>query len=123
MSSILCHRLEIVHVNDVEKISDNQIFLKPDKQLLSVNLENNAIYNREKANNNPGSVYTETVTATTKERNDFPFSDFSLRYYILRLYTDKKSFIVGSIEYPAILTFTNNKMLVNLSFKATSPIK
>ena len=123
MNNILCQRLEIIHVNDVEKIVDNRIFPISGKQPRLINLEDSAVYSRDKANSGQGPILNETVTASTKEVGDFPFSELSLQYFILRLYTDKESFVVGSLEYPAILTYTNDKLFVNLSLKTSSPAK
>lgn len=121
MNSIICQRLKVVHRDDIEKMYPGTIKLKNGKSFMNIPLEESATYQSSSKNESGGMVITETVTATTKYDEKLFLIRFPLQYYVLMLYTNKGSFIVGSPEYPAELTHSNDKIFVNLTFKAVSP--
>lgn len=120
MNSIICKRLEIVHRDDIEKMYPGTIKLREGKSFMNIPLEGSATYQNTSSNENAGQLITETVTARTKYDEMLFFIRFPLQYYILRLYTNSGSFLVGFIEYPAELTHSNDKIFINLTFKAVS---
>lgn len=118
MNSVICKRLEVLHQSDIETMSPGTLHLKEGKSFVNIPLEENAIYLSVSRNENAGTLVTETLTAKTKYNEALLLI---LQYYVLRLYTDSGSFLVGSLDYPCELTHSNDKIFVNLSFKAVSP--
>lgn len=119
---VICSRLELVHISDIEKMENNNIEFKPDKNFLQLTLEGNADYSSQSQNTKSGKILNETISAKIKYESDLPFCNHALKYYILKLYTDSGPFVVGSIDYPTELSYNDNKLVINLNFKASSPI-
>lgn len=119
---VICSQLELIHISNIEKMDANQIELKPEKKFLQLILEGKADYSNQSQQTSAGTVLNETVKAKIKYGSDLSFIDSSLKYYVLRLYTDSGSFIVGSIDYPTELTYNENKVYINLTFKSSRPI-
>lgn len=122
MNEIICKRLEIIHISEIEDMSENRIDFKESKGFISVPLEDIAIYQSFTENQNAGISLNETVTAKMKPLDNFYLFNFPLCYYILRLYSDSESFLVGSLNYPAELTRNYSKPILNLSFKSYQPV-
>lgn len=121
MNKIICNRLELIHVSDVKGSGNGNVELKNNKSFTSVVLEEKAKYDSQTQKNASGVLKNETVSAKIRYNDDLRILQSDLQNYILRLYTDKESFIVGSVDYPAKLTYTSDKIYVNLTFKTSSP--
>lgn len=119
---VICSQLELIHISDIQKMVANQVELKPDKKFLQLILEGKADYSNQSQQTGAGTVLNETVKAQIKYEDALPFIDSALKYYVLRLHTDSGSFLVGSIDYPAELTYNENKVYINLTFKSSKPI-
>lgn len=122
MPTTICSQLELIHWNDVEKMDGNQVTLVPDKKFIRLILEGNATYQAQPSLSAAGSKLDETITAKIIYQKNLPFLLSALKYYILKLYTDDGWFIAGSLDYPAELTYADNKNVVNLTFKVSSPL-
>lgn len=120
MTEIICSRVDLIHVNHVDWIYDNTISLKEGKNFIYLSP---ATYQSSRSNPDAGPVLTETVTAKVKMSFELnSILKISLKNYILRLYTNDRIFLTGSLDYPTELTFSSDKIFVNLTFKAISPL-
>lgn len=123
MTEIICSRVDLIHVNHVDWIYDNTISLKEGKNFIYLSLTEPATYQSSRSNPDAGPVLTETVTAQVKMSFELnSILKISLKNYILRLYTNDRIFLTGSLDYPAELTFSSDKIFVNLTFKAIFPL-
>lgn len=123
MTEIICSRVDLIHVNHVDWIYDNTISLKEGKNFIYLSLTEPATYQSSRGNPDAGPVLTETVTAKVKMSFELnSILKISLKNYILRLYTNDRIFLTGSLDYPGELTFSSDKIFVNLTFKAISPL-
>lgn len=123
MTEIICRRVDLIHVNHVDWIYDNTISLKEGKNFIYLSLTEPATYQSSRSNPDAGPVLTETVTAKVKMSFELnSILKISLKNYILRLYTNDRIFLTGSLDYPTELTFSSDKIFVNLTFKAISPL-
>lgn len=119
---VICSQLELIHISNIEKMDANQIELKPERKFLQLILEGKADYSDQSQQTSAGTVSNETVKAKIKYGSDLSFIDSAFKYFVLRLYTDSGSFIVGSTDYPTELTYDENKVYINLTFKSSKPI-
>ena len=122
MNKVICRQLEMIHISDIEKMESEHIELKSDKKFLRLLMEGNADYTNQIKQSDAGTISNETINAKIRYQSDLPFINTALKYYVLRLRTDSGSFIVGSIDYPAELTYSDNKVFINLTFKASKPV-
>lgn len=123
MTEIICSRVDLIHVNHVDWIYDNTISLKQGKNFIYLLLTEPATYQSSRSNPDAGPVLTETVAAKVKMSFELnSILKISLKNYILRLYTNDRIFLTGSLDYPTELTFSSDKIFVNLTFKAISPL-
>lgn len=121
MNRIICNRIELVHQSQIARMSDTTIELKANMSFTLLNLESKATYSSQTQKETAGILKTETVTAKIRYDQNNILLSTNLQNFIIRLYTDNETFIVGSLDYPAKLTYTSDKIYVNLTFKATSP--
>lgn len=123
MTKIICNRIDLIHVSNVIWLHENNIALKEGKSFLTISLTEPATFQSSRNNSDSGSTVTETITA--KARLDVTLEliiRVSLKNYILKLYTDDRIFFSGSQDYPSELTYSSDKIFVNLNFKATLPL-
>jgi len=118
MVEIICNRMKFIHIDDIESMNSDSIIFMPDKDLINLMPESEIIYQQSSQNNNPGVLYTETVSLDVRYNDNLFFIKNPLIYYVLKLYTPDSDFIVGSKDYPAILTYSGNRNIVSLSFRA-----
>lgn len=111
----------MIHCSEVEGIFINEIRLKKNQTFLNLPLED-IEYSSQYQFSDAGSILNETVTARIRYSPDLEFLEAALVYYVLRLHTNTSTFLVGSTQYPAILTYRNDKIQVNLTFKASKPL-
>lgn len=121
MNKVICKRLEMILHSNVEGIIKDKIYLEKNKGFTSIPLEK-IEYMSQSSPSDAGNVLNETVTARVRYSQDLMFLNTALKNYILRLHTGDVSFFVGSPDYPAVLTYSTDKIYVNLTFKATSPL-
>lgn len=121
MNRILCNKIELIHISDIVSMEKDQITIRDGMEFLLLPLEDSASFSRQSSVGNPGVVFNDQVTARLKFKADYSFINTQLKYYVLRLHTDASQFIVGSLDYPAELTFTTDNIFVNLTFKASMP--
>lgn len=121
-NKVICKQLELIHISDIEKMDKDQVEFKPDKNFIRLALEDKAVYTNQSQLTEAGVTLEETISARIKSANDLTFINTALKYYVLRLHTDSGTFLVGSTEYPAILTYSDNKVTINLTFKSSKPI-
>lgn len=123
MTKILCNRLDLIHVSNVNWIGMNIVHLKEGQKFISTSLVESIVYQCSRTNDTAGSLMNETVTAKVKLTPEIEqLIRISLKNYILRLYTDNLLFFVGCLDYPSELTYSSDKIFVNLTFKRTSPL-
>lgn len=122
MSKVICNRIEIIPASDVDLLYADQIKLKKGKEFSNLPLEGQVEYSSQSSNPDAGSLLTETITAKIKNQKGLTFLTTGIKYFIIRLYTDDGSFLVGSLDYPAEMTYRDNKIHVNLAFKAVKPL-
>lgn len=121
MNNYICSRIHAIHCNDVSKIVGNEIFLTEGKSFIECRLEDPSTYQGAKQQSSGGIILNETINAKMKYFEDCVFVKFPLEYYILKVFTNHGIFIVGSLDYPAVMTLTTDKTYINLTFKASSP--
>lgn len=121
MNKVICHRLLCTHTSEIEKMHGNDISFIPGKDFQEYTLEGSATYQNQTQHPDAGAICTETVTAKIKYSEDLFFLKFALEYFVLKLFSDTDEFVVGSIEYPAKISYTHDKRFVNLTFKVTRP--
>lgn len=109
----------ILH-SEIEGIFKDKIQLKRNKSFLNLPLED-IEYSSQSQPTDAGNIMTETVTAKVRYNQDLEFLKTALSSYVLRLQTNNTTFIVGSPQYPANLTYRHNNIYINLTFKATKP--
>lgn len=117
----LCSRIEVIHCDDVLKILGDEVILQEGKSFFDCKLESASTYQGAKQQNSAGVILNETINAKMKYFEDCIFLKFPLEYYILKVFTNHGVFIVGSLDYPAVMTLTTDKTYINLTFKASSP--
>jgi hypothetical protein len=123
MSKVICHRLDLIHVSEINWMQGIIMHLQPGKKFTTLHLEESATYQSSRNNTQAGALLTETVTAKVRLDPDQELLlKTSLKNYVLRLYTDNLLFTVGTLEYPSILTYSSDKIFVNLSFRSESPL-
>ncbi|MDR1883763.1 MAG: hypothetical protein LBR26_13405 [Prevotella sp.] len=118
MNKIICNRIEIIHRDNID---ENAIPL-PGKKFIPMRLESPATYSGQSQSTDSGPVFNETLSARIKYSPDYEYLHIPLVYYILRIYSDSGSFIMGSPDYPAILAFTSDKIFADISFKSSKPL-
>lgn len=121
MNLHLCSRIEAIPYKDVSKMYGKQIILEKGKTFIDCQLESSSSYQGVKESNSAGIILNETINAKIKYNEESFFLKFPLEYFILKVHTSEGIFIVGSLEYPAVMTLTNDKKNINLTFKASSP--
>ncbi len=117
----LCSRIEVIHCDDVLKILGDEVILQEGKSFIDCKLESASTYQGAKQPNSAGVILNETINAKMKYGKDSFFLKFPLEYFIVRVHTSEGIFIVGSLDYPAVMTLTTDKTYINLTFKASSP--
>lgn len=123
MTTIICKKLDLVHVTNVDWLHEDTIVLLPNEKFIRVLLSEQAVYQANRTNTDAGSILNETVNAKVRLNDELKvLLRVSLKNYVLRLHTNEGLFIVGSKEYPAELSYSTDKFFVNLSFKASSPL-
>ena len=121
MNKTICRRLEFIPSKEVDGIILGNIALKKNKSLQELMVEN-AEYSGQSQEQDAGDVLNEIVSARIRYNEELLFRLSLFGSYILKLYTDTGEFFVGTPEYPCILTYSSDKIYVNLTFKATKPI-
>ena len=122
MNKVICNRLEIVHVNDIDIMYDDNVVFKPGKEFINLPLEENAVYSSQSQIPSAGTILNETVNARIRYNENLLFLKVGLKHYIVRLFTESGSFLVGSVKFPAEMTHSGDKIFENLSFSASKPL-
>lgn len=122
MVTIICSQIELANRFDIYKIEKGEILLKPGKETIHLILEDYAIYQYQTSSSSIGVKLDSNVIAKIIYNSDLVLLKSALKYYILKLRTNVGSFIVGSLEYPAELSYSCEKNIVNLIFKVSQPL-
>ncbi|MBF0649205.1 hypothetical protein IR083_10265 [Dysgonomonas sp. GY75] len=122
MNKVICNHIKIIHRDNVISIDDDNIILHPGKEFISLRLESPAIYTGQCLDTDAGVVFNETLSANIRYNQDAGFLNIPLIYYILRIYSDSGSFIMGLTDYPAVLTYSTDKIFADLTFKSSRPM-
>lgn len=116
MSRIVCKSIEVVKASDVDSITGTDITLKAGG-VISTILATKITYNQRTEYPNAGALSTETVTIEAY-LSDVSTLQNATERYILRPSTNEGKFIVGSLEYPALKTFSDDKVKATITFIA-----
>lgn len=119
---VICNHIEIIHRNNIISIDGKNIILRPDKEFISLRLESPATYTGQSQDTDAGVVFNETLYANIRYNPDNGYLNIPLIYYILCIYSDSGSFIMGLPDYPAVLTYSTDKIFADLIFKSSRPI-
>ncbi|MDR1718180.1 MAG: hypothetical protein LBS20_20295 [Prevotella sp.] len=119
---VICNHIEIIHRDNVVSIDGENIILQPGKEFISLRLESPAVYTGQSRSTDAGNVFDETLSATIRYDPDTGYLNIPLIYYILRIYSDSGSFIMGLPDYPAVLTYSTDKIFADLTFKSSRPM-
>lgn len=122
MNKVICNHIEIIHRDNVISVSNENVILHPGKEFISLRLENPAIYSGQSQDTDAGVVFNETLSANVRYNPDNGYLNIALIYYILRIYSDSGSFIMGLPDYPALLTYSTDKIFADLTFKSSRPM-
>lgn len=122
MKKTLCSQVELVHISNIEKISDNVITPLSEGQIIKLMLEKKAEYSSESQHSQAGTLLNETVQVKIKYDESLIFMNSAYKYFVLRLHTNDGIFLMGSIQYPAILTYSSDKIHINITCKASKPL-
>ncbi|MBN1989381.1 MAG: hypothetical protein JW783_08300 [Bacteroidales bacterium] len=117
MNRILCNRAEFVHVSDVARIENGVAVLKTGKSFTSIPAKK-ATYSFSNDSSDAGTLSKQTVTLDVYTKNASLLLTSHERY-ILRMSTDKETFLVGSLDYPAIKAISGDKVNSTITFKAS----
>lgn len=116
MTKIICKSIEVVNASDVQSISGTTITLKQGKVMSTIPALK-ITYNQRTEHPDAGALSTETVTIETYVSDISGLLNATERY-ILRPATDDGLFIVGSLEYPALKTISDDKVKATITFIA-----
>jgi len=122
MNKVICNHIEIIHRDNVVSIGNENIILHPGKEFISLRLESTAIYTGQSQDTDSGMVFNETLSANIRYNSDNGYLNIPLIYYILRIYSDSGSFIMGLPDYPAVLTYSTDKIFADLTFRSSRPM-
>lgn len=112
--------MDIVHVGDVKNIRNQSVFFQDEKDWMRVKPRGKIVYQSQMETPDAGSICKETVTVTVDSK-DVQQLLTGLEYYILRLFVNETMLLVGSLDYPAKKTYSDDKVRVSFTFTSTSP--
>ncbi len=112
--------MDIVHVADVLNIRNSTVFFQDGKNWMRVKTKGKISYQAKLDTPDAGSIITETIT-TTADTKDVENLLNGLEYYIVRLFVGNNDFLVGSLEYPAKKTYSDDKIHTSFTFTRISP--
>ena len=123
MKRIVCNSVDFVFVNEIESINGQGIPVLKSGEWKKISNVEKPVYQSAVKQNDAGPTNEETVTVEARHNNLMQtLIDLCGFHVVLRMYTDDdETFFVGTIDYPAILEFTSDKIFDNFSFKAVSP--
>jgi hypothetical protein len=104
------------HLSDIPQISGTTINLKAGVVVTTIPALK-ITYNQRTDQPNAGALQTETVTIEAYISDVSSLLDATERY-VLRPATDDGKFIVGSVEFPALKTFSDDKVRATITFIA-----
>jgi hypothetical protein len=116
MSKVICKSIEVVKASEVSSISGTTINLKAGVVVTTIPALK-ITYNQRTDQPNAGALQTETVTIEAYISDVSSLLDATERY-VLRPATDDGKFIVGSVEFPALKTFSDDKVRATITFIA-----
>ena len=119
--TILCSYINYVHVSDVESIDNNIVEFKNEKSFTKLKGIKQAVYTSTTDPSTAGTILKETVTISAYSDKAAGLIN-SKQYYILQIVTPDANFLVGSKDYPAIITISDNKITASVNFEASSPM-
>lgn len=116
MSKVVCKSVEVVKASDVQSISGTTINLKSGGVITTIPALK-VTYSQQTTQPDAGALQTETLTIEAYVSDVSSLLNATERY-VLRPSTDSGKFIVGSVEYPAIKTFSDDKVKATITFIA-----
>lgn len=119
--TIICSYLDWVHISDVELSEDKTISLKAGSSWTRIMSQNKVTYQSETDNPSAGAINNESVNVTAYTNDVSELLNRS-ENYILRLFDQDEEIIIGSLEYPAIKSYSNNKIRATITFNCQSPL-
>lgn len=119
--TIICSYINYVHVSGVESIDNNIVEFKNGQSFTKLKGIKPAVYTSTTDPTTAGTILHETVSITAYSDEAAGLIN-SRQYYILQAVTSDANFIVGSTEYPALKTISNNKITATANFEASSPM-
>jgi len=119
--TIICSYFDWVHISDVVSTEDNTIVLADGKSWTRILSQNKVTYQSETDNPDAGPINNESVNITAYSNVVTELLNRN-QNYILRIFEDDQELIIGSKDYPAQKSYTNNRIRVTLSFNCQSPI-
>jgi len=119
--TILCSYINYVHVSDVESIDNNIVEFKNEKSFTKLKGIKQAVYTSTTDPSTAGTILKETVTISAYSDKAAGLIN-SKQYYILQIVTPDANFLVGSQDYPALKTISDNKITASVNFEASSPM-
>ncbi|MFT4073504.1 MAG: hypothetical protein QM654_16460 [Dysgonamonadaceae bacterium] len=120
MKTSLCAQVEYILHENVDFVSGNKITPRPFKKLVSLILEDIAIYTAQSSNPDAGLLITETLKIKIKESDASEIMSLANKYFILLCHTSNGTFIFGTLDYPATLSFSSDKQVVTLTFSSVN---
>jgi hypothetical protein len=120
MNKVICHSIEFVFLHEIETAASGVMLLKADRKWKKLEVTEKPVYGSEIKQNDAGPTNEETVSAKTKYDALSPLKKFAAYPAMLRMKTDTETFFVGSLQYPATIEYTTDKVFDTYSFKAVS---
>ena len=119
MKLIICNRIEVVHVNDVQSIDGENVTLFSLREWIPVKTISPVTYELSTEPTDAGTLRTENISLTAYA-NEVESLMNDKQYYILRLHSSDGTFIAGSKNFPAVKQFSGNKQQVDVTFRVVS---
>jgi len=116
---IICNQIEFAHINDFENSESDELTFKNGKGWNKLHPAVKITYNSDEEITDSGTLVHESVTALVYSNIAVVIVN-NLKSYILRLYGNNETFIVGSIAYPTQKTINDDKVRATIKFERTS---
>jgi len=117
----ICSFLDYIHLSDVLSDIDGEIITRPDVVWTRISAKNKIAFNTDPENTDAGTILKQVVSLPADVEESSSLLN-SKRYYIIRLTIDDEIVTVGSTEYPAVKTYSDNKIRSTITFTRLSPL-
>jgi len=123
MSKIICDTVHCILAQEVETIDETGVpVLKKEKEWIKIKSYEKPVYRSTIKTSDAGPTNEETVSVKIRHIDIIkPIIEYCGFHFLLKLTSDEHVFYVGTLEYPASIELSSNKIFDDITFRALSP--